>query len=51
MSLSATTKEVVKCKLDASRMAKLNLSGYASGLYIVSVKGDQFEETIKVIKQ
>lgn len=51
MSLSATTKEVVKCKLDASRMAKLNLSGYASGLYIVRVKGDQFEETIKVIKQ
>ena len=51
MSLSASTKEVVKCKLDASRMAKLNLSGYASGLYIVRVKGDQFEETIKVIKQ
>ena len=51
MSLSATIKEVVKCKLDASRMAKLNLSGYASGLYLVRVKGDQFEETIKVIKQ
>lgn len=51
MGLSGTTKEVVKYKLDASRMAKLNLSGYASGLYLVRVKGNEFEETIKVIKQ
>ena len=51
MSLSATTKEVVKLRLDASRMAKINLNSYASGFYLVRVKSGQFEETIKVIKQ
>jgi hypothetical protein len=51
MSLSASTKEVVKLRLDASRMAKINLNSYASGFYLVRVKSDQFEETIKVIKQ